>query len=134
MWVSFCSPYSSVPLVQVYICFPIAHCLINVTLQCFLKLGSVILQLFFLFQNCFDYACLDQQIFFFCIKKLFFNYNLHSIFFVLFLGVQPNGQTIIYFTKWSPQYFQYLPDTTYSYYNVIDCILYLVVYLPVTVL
>ena len=54
--------------------------------------------------------------------------------FVLVSGVQHSGQTLIYVTKWCPQYAQHPPGAVHSYYNITDCIPYAVLYVPVTIL
>ena len=54
---------------------------------------------------------------------LVFNYSSHIIFRVV-SGVQHNGQTIIYFTKYCLLYFKYPPGTIHSFYTIIDSSLY----------
>ena len=47
-------------------------------------------------------------------------------YFILVSGVHHSGQTLIYFTKWSVQYFQYPPGTRHGYHSITDYIPYAV--------
>ena len=76
-----------------------------------------------------------KEVFLFSFKKiLFFNYSLHSCYFVLDSGVQYSGQAITYFKKWSLWCIQYPLSTRQNYYNIIDYIHYAVLYVPVIIL
>ena len=72
---------------------------------------------------------------FFLFKFFYFSTTAYiQYYFVLVSGVQHSGQTIMYFTKWSPWYFQCPPGPIHGYYSVNDYVAPSVLYVPGTIL
>ena len=72
-------------------------------------------------------------VFFFFLFLKFFNYHLHLILFSISFKCtkQLLDNRVLYFTTCSSQY---LLGTMHSYHNIIDCMPYAVLYVPMTAL